>query len=92
MIPTEPARDGYGVNAQAGYILPWLPLEVAGRFATVRSVQGSSLGDLNELTGGLSYYVMEHAYKIQADYSRLWETDGMDQGADRVRVQVQLTL
>ncbi len=92
LIPTEPARDGWGVNAQAGYMLPWFPLEVAGRYATVRSIEGSSLGDLHEVTGGLSYYVMEHAYKIQADYSRIWQSDGMDDGADRVRIQVQLTL
>ncbi|RLB55833.1 MAG: hypothetical protein DRJ42_05100 [Deltaproteobacteria bacterium] len=91
-IPAVPPRDGWGLNAQGGYILPWFPLGIEGRYAIVHGLEDSSLGDRQEVTGGLSYYFMEHAYKIQADYSRLWRTDSMTDGSDRVRVQLELSL
>lgn len=91
-IPEVPPRDGWGVNAQGGYILPWFPLEIEARYAIVHGLQDSSLGDRQEVTAGLSYYVLEHAYKIQADYSRLWQTDSMADGSDRFRLQLELSL
>ncbi|MBW2462598.1 MAG: hypothetical protein JRH11_13195, partial [Deltaproteobacteria bacterium] len=65
-IPAVPPRDGWGLNVQGGYVLPWFPLEIEGRYAIVHGLADSSLGDRQEVTGGLSYYFREHADKLQA--------------------------
>lgn len=88
-VPTEAARNGYGWFLQAGYLLPTTGLEVSGRYSLIRAADSStSLSDENEAGLGLSYYFHEHAFKLQADYFRLW-SDEPGQGDNQFRVQLQ---
>jgi hypothetical protein len=90
MPVTEP-RNGYGLNVQVGYLLPFAPVGIAARYSAVRNGARSSVTDENEITAGLGYYPGQHAYKVQADYSHVWNDD-LGSSEDRVRVQVQLSL
>ncbi|MBO6939825.1 MAG: hypothetical protein JJ863_32940 [Deltaproteobacteria bacterium] len=90
-IPVEDPRNGIGGNIQAGFLIPRLPLEIAGRYSFLRGIGTTSLGDANELTGGVSYYPGRHPYKVQLDYSRLW-ADSIDEGGHRIRLQLQVAL
>jgi phosphate-selective porin OprO/OprP len=93
---TKPSssRDGTGVVAQAGYLLPRLPFEIAGRYA---STKGSTeplhngLKDSTELGGGLNYYFAQHQLKLQTDYFRIYSHDLSD-GYNQVRLQLQLVM
>lgn len=106
-VPVQAPRNGVGLFAQLGWLMPWANLQLVGRWASVRKVGGdqSSMRSRDELGGGLSYYfqldgVPSHSYKIQADYFRLWgeaeDPDSflgaLEKGVDRVRLQVQLAL
>lgn len=92
MIPVSGTRDGIGLNLQAGYLLPNLPLEVAARYGLIRGVgDESTLSDRNELVIGASYYIARHPYKLQMDYTRLWG-DSFGEGANQLRVQLQVSL
>jgi phosphate-selective porin OprO/OprP len=94
-VATEAPRDGWGAMVQGGYLLPGTDLELAGRYALVRAASGevsgvgSSLGDNNEATLGVSYYFASHAMKLQADASRLWSA-GFADGDNRARLQLQV--
>lgn len=92
MIPVAGTRDGIGLNLQAGYLLPNLPVEVAARYGMIRGVgDDTALGDRNELVVGASYYIARHPYKLQLDYTRLWG-DSFGEGANQLRVQLQVSL
>ncbi|MFT5359184.1 MAG: phosphate-selective porin OprO/OprP, partial [Polyangiales bacterium] len=81
-----------GLNLQAGYLLPNLPLEVAARYGLIRGLgDESALSDRNELVIGASYYIAQHPYKLQMDYTRLWG-DSFDEGANQIRLQLQVSL
>ncbi|MCB9555642.1 MAG: hypothetical protein H6707_06025 [Deltaproteobacteria bacterium] len=91
-VALENVREGTGWVAQAGYLLGALPLEFATRFAAVRGATDSSLSKKNEVGGAVSYYFFKHAMKMQLDYFRTWGSSGIDNGADQLRVQLQLAL
>lgn len=92
VIPTAPPRDGLGWFAQAGYVLPGEPVEVAARVSGVRpSGDDSALEEAHEVTLGASWYPGDHSYKVQADYGRLWDED-LSTGTNQFRVQLQLAL
>lgn len=88
-IPTEDPRQGYGWFAQAGYLLPRKPIEIAARYGAVRGYGDTSLGDSDELGLAASYYFAHHPLKLQADAFNLWSEDFSD-GETRVRVQMQV--
>jgi phosphate-selective porin OprO/OprP len=89
-IPVEAARNGWGVLAQAGYLLPRTPYELSVRYTRVRGRGTTSLDDREEIAGGLGWYFADHNIKLQIDYARTWD-DGT--GADhRVRAQTQIAL
>ena len=98
-IATTAARSGVGGYAQIGYVVPKIPLEVAGRYGLVRNPYGaaSSMSFADEVGGGLNYYFVGHDLKLQVDYFRLGDAktgastaEALRHGTDRVRVQVQL--
>lgn len=100
-IPVAKPRNGVGMLAQWGYVLPWVDLQVTARYAMARNVdrQASSLNGRNEASVGLGYYFGGHQYKVQVDYSRLWNEDAagdsgaaFSKGTDRLRAQIQLSL
>ena len=90
-VPTELPRDGIGAFLQAGYLLGSLPIELAGRYTILRGFGDTSLPDANELTVGANYYPGLHPYKVQLDYSRLWQ-DSLGDGGHRLRLQIQVSL
>lgn len=98
-VPVALPRDGLGILAQAGYLLPRIDLEVVGRYSVARNVFGarSALRDRDEAGGGINYYFVGHNLKLQFDYFRVWETapgastiEAARRGVDRLRLQIQL--
>ena len=91
-IAAEAPADGWGLMAQAGYLVPHLPLEIAVRYGTTQALgQQSTMGESNELGVALSYYFAQHPFKVQADLFRLWD-DQFDVGITRFRLQLQASL
>ena len=92
--PVEAPRNGLGWFAQAGYMIPYVPLEVAARYSEIRALgvadTETSISDRREVGGGLSWYIGGHAFKLQADYFRIWD-DAVARGTDEIRVQAQIS-
>jgi phosphate-selective porin OprO/OprP len=87
---TDVARSGYGAFVQAGYLF-CSRVELAGRVGGLRPLGAADVGiaSTREAGGGVSYYVHEHALKVQADAFYLWEPGG--EGRVLARVQLQFT-
>jgi phosphate-selective porin OprO and OprP len=92
--PVEVPRDGLGWFAQAGYMIPHVPVELAGRYSEIRGIGEvdvtTSISDRREAGGGLNWYIADHPFKLQADYFRIWD-DAIARGIDEVRVQAQFS-
>ncbi|MEM7158911.1 MAG: porin [Myxococcota bacterium] len=86
----ELPRNGLGWYAQAGYLIPRIPFQIAGRYSQIRRSDEatSSLTDRDEVGGGVSWYFGRHPLKLQLDYFRLWDED-ISEGTDRIRLQLQ---
>ncbi len=82
----EDVRRGFGWHGQAGYLIPRLPLEFAGRYSQVRSYRTSSLSDRDSAGGAVSWYFSHHPLKVQADFFHQWQAN---QASDHFRVQFQ---
>ena len=92
-IPVEDARTGLGYFAQAGYLLPQSSVEVSARYGDIRPTGSkTSLPERHEVGVGLSYYFAQHVFKLQGDVFRLWGEDGIADGTDMVRVQLEAGL
>jgi hypothetical protein len=89
-VPTEDPRDGMGLYAQAGYLIPNTQLEISSRYGQIMGASSdSSLRDSSEAGLGVNYYFAQHAMKLQGDYFRNWGDDGFGSGSDEVRLQLQ---
>ncbi len=88
--PTEAARNGVGFTGQIGYLIPQLPFEVAARYSAIRGTGTTSLGDSNEIGGGLSWYFARHPFKVQTNFFHQWGS-GITTD-NQFRVQLQTTL
>lgn len=91
-IPAAPSRDGVGLLAQGGYLLPWFPLEIAARYAVLdgTDVEGrNGLPRSEEFAGALNYYVSRHQLKLQTNYSRIVQNGDYAGSLGRLHVQVQ---
>lgn len=92
-FPLAAPRTGYGMFAQAGYLLPDLPIEIAARWGRVAPAGTSSaLTETQELGGGVNVYLHGHALKLQADFFEIWEGAAIEQGHERIRVLLQAAL
>ena len=83
--------------AQAGYLLPRQPIEIAGRYGLNRRIgsetESTFSTELNEAGGGIGYYMARHPFKVQADVFRSWnEADGQELGQTTFRMQLQAAL
>lgn len=90
----SPSRDGTGLVAQAGYLLPRTSFEVTGRYVEIAGSTDpghDGLKDSHELGGGLNYFFAEHELKVQADFFRIY-ADSLSDGYDQVRLQLQLVM
>jgi phosphate-selective porin OprO/OprP len=90
-IPTASARNGYGLGAHVGYVMPFAPIEIVARYSAILGDgDQTAIADEHEIGGGLNWYIERHAYKLQADYFHLTGPDVPS--ADRIRVQLQGSL
>ncbi len=93
LLPVTAPRNGVGWFVQAGYVLPGIDLEIAGRYGMTEAVGAASqtsFTELEELGGAVSYYFGGHAYKVQLDFFQLW--NGFDNfGIGQQRIRLQLT-
>ncbi|AKF11184.1 Hypothetical protein DB32_008333 [Sandaracinus amylolyticus] len=90
---TEYSRSAWGWFAQAGYVLPPIPIEFAARYGETRPLdQNDPAAEfflLRELGGAVSYYIAQHALKVQLDYFYYF---GDDPRAERHQVRLQAQL
>lgn len=92
-IPVEAPRDGMGFFTQAGYLLPCSAFELTARYGALHPSDGpTTLPDRRELGAGAGYYFGQHAFKLQADYFRLWDAGAIGDGTDVVRLQLEAGL
>lgn len=82
----EAVRQGMGWTAQAGYLIPRVPVEIAARYSGVRKYGTTSLANVDEAGPALSYYFAEHSVKLQLDHAHGWGEAGLR--SDRVRLQL----
>ncbi|MGH1345729.1 MAG: porin [Nannocystales bacterium] len=85
----SPARNGYGWNAQAGYLWGPKPFELVGRFAETRPTADSPLPRQRQPSVVLGYYFFGHAVKLQLDYSPTWSESLTDVPSHVIRLQFQ---
>ncbi len=69
-IKTGQYYKGWGLNVQTGYVLAsnW---EFSGRYATTvpEEILGNSNKEIEDFTVGISKYIINHDFKIQADFT-----------------------
>ncbi len=76
---------------QPGYLVPKIPLEIAGRHSVIRPLgSDGSLSDRNEAGGGINYYFADHNLKLQLDHTRLWCADTVVRTALPTELQLSL--
>lgn len=76
-----------GYNVQAGYFLKRDKVEVAARFAGWDPSDRVAKDNRTERGGVLSYYILKHAFKVQADFRALRESQR--ETAKEFRLQTQ---
>ena len=82
---------GSGFNIQAGYVFK-NNIEPTLRYTIIRiNNEFSGLRDENELTIGLSKYIVGHALKIQTDFSRVTQP-GAENGKAKYRYRFQVEM
>ena len=86
-------NTGNGLNLSAGYLFD-SNVELAARYTQVRSDDSfSGLSDENEITLGLSKYVVGHNLKVQLDLSRSTNPSiEVDNAGYRFRMQLEVQL
>ncbi|WP_434418562.1 porin [Nannocystis pusilla] len=87
------ARNGIGYFAQAGYLIPYTPLELGVRYGGSRGMAGrygTSLPDQAEVGGVMNVFFARHFLKLQLDYLRLYSS-AITGPMDQVRLQLQAT-
>ncbi len=83
-------RDGIGYFAQAGWVVPKIPLEIVARYSALRHLKKSStLDDGDEIGAGIAYYIFGPALKVSADYHHTWYLGELDEANDQVRLEFQ---
>jgi len=82
---------GSGFNVQAGYLFK-NNVELAFRYTTIRIDNDfSGLKDEDEITIGLSKYLVGHNLKVQTDFSRVTQPN-INDAKYRFRLQVEMQL
>jgi hypothetical protein len=87
--PRDPARNGLGWFAQAGFMIPRVPVELVARYGQIRKLGQTSLADADEVGGGINYYIGRHAMKLQLDYFHGWTAGDIRDGTDTIRLQLE---
>ncbi|MCA9655560.1 MAG: hypothetical protein KC501_36930 [Myxococcales bacterium] len=90
--PLEAPRDGGGLFAQVGWLVPRIPLELGTRYGLVRPSRRreSSMPSRDEVAASVGWLVRGPALKLVADYAHEWPGgSGSADGLHRVRLQLQ---
>ncbi|MCR9159895.1 MAG: porin [Nannocystaceae bacterium] len=66
--PVLAGRDGWGWNAQAGYLMGIQPVEFAMRYAEVHPLSRAPIRRTRQPGGVVGWYLLRHAVKLQLDY------------------------
>ena len=88
-------RNGYGGTLQGGYLLPldFVDVELVMQGAMVRPYQQrTALQPRYALGTGVNLYLAQHGLKLQADFFRTWDEDGLAAGSNALRVQAAFAL
>lgn len=91
-LEITPSRDGTGFLLQGGYLLPFLPLELAARYAIVDGVDAryrDGLARAEEFAGAINYYFARHQLKLQANYAQIAQNGDYAGALGRALVQLQ---
>jgi len=90
-VAVAAARNGVGWTLQLGVFIPRTRFETTARWSGARTArrEPSSLADLDEYGGGLGYYLVRHALKLQADFMHTRGPTLPAGAAEQLRVQLQ---
>jgi hypothetical protein len=91
-LAVAPSRDGTGLLVQGGYLLPFLPLELAGRYAIVDGTSERGHDGLlraEEFAAAVNYYFAQHQLKLQANYAMIAQNGDYSGALGRTLVQLQ---
>lgn len=91
-LDIAPSRDGIGFLAQGGYLLPFLPLELAARYAVVDGTDARNrdgLARAEEFAGAVNYYFARHHLKLQANFARIAQNGDYGGALSRALLQLQ---
>jgi len=86
----ELPRNGFGWSAQLGYVVPVVPLQPLVRYSGFIPLTESSLARTEELGAGLQWFIHGSALELGLDYFRTFTDAEIEDGSDRVRVQLQM--
>ena len=90
VIDREAPRTGLGWFAQVGWLVPRIPLEIAGRYGQVHPVgDDSPIGRLDEIGAALNWYIYGHSMAVKADYHHRFASGDMADATDEVRLSLQ---
>lgn len=86
----SPGRGGWAWNAQSGYLLGIQPVEFAIRYGEVHPLERGPVPQTRQPGGAVSWYVLQHAVKLQLDYHATLPSEG--RLGHEVRLQFQGSL
>ncbi len=87
-MPIATYYTGWGMNIQSGYVFSnmW---EISGRYANTTPDENPFNPEITDYTIGLSKYIVEHSFKIQADFTLRQTEQYSDQIIGRLQVEYQ---
>ena len=87
--PVDAFYTGSAINLQAGYLLKsnW---ELAARYTDIDADTETGNNDINEVTIGVSKYVVGHSLKVQGDFTMRETENSDDQKIFRLQVELSL--
>ncbi len=94
IVLTDVASNALGYFLQAGYLFEPM-IEIAARYAEIVPITSAELPQTSvpgrrEITLGAGWYPIEHALKLQLDWSHISDpADDFDDGIHRIRLQLQ---
>lgn len=89
LILIQSFATGNGINVQYGYLFP-NNIELSARYSKVMPEEEEYFNEEQEITFGISKYVVGHSLKVQSDLSLVQEEN--EENEIRFRLQVEMAL
>lgn len=89
LLIVQSFATGSGINVQYGYLFP-SNLELSARYSKVMPEEESYFNEEQEITFGISKYIVGHSLKVQSDLSLVQEDN--EDNKVRFRLQVEMAL